>query len=427
MASSKFKGSHMVVSSLRKENACLKKTLAEMSRQHTELYKLVERLVSLETLRLENSQHLAAEDEKAVSPPEQLSKKGENQMDNLFMRQISDYVRETEEIKNKLVTITARCQDLENKVAGKKDSKSDEQDSKSSVKELQNDLRDALEKNKQWLEYDQQREAYVRGIMARMLWLEKQLNEANQARSQQHNEDHSDEKEAMHQMQEYYERLLKKATDELQVLREEVDITRHNLIITQNWYNERELEVEELKQQLQTEKASRESALEDHRCSVDVVEQLRDETKDLQCKLDEERRRSAKFELQGDLFQRFMLKRQLADKEKIADLERQITISSQDLEDEMQNCSYLKKQMFRVLKMLQKTEDHVTKQAKTDQGDHDSSEETQPPSQLSRDSLTSTTCSSLLNESFLECPSCHAMYPATHYRELMNHLEFCLD
>lgn len=51
---------------------------------------------------------------------------------------------------------------------------------------------EALEKNKQWLEYDQQREAYVRAILARMLWLEKQLNEANQDRSQQHNEDHSD-------------------------------------------------------------------------------------------------------------------------------------------------------------------------------------------------------------------------------------------
>lgn len=51
---------------------------------------------------------------------------------------------------------------------------------------------EALEKNKQWLEYDQQREAYVRAILARMSWLEKQLDEANQSRSQQHNVDHSD-------------------------------------------------------------------------------------------------------------------------------------------------------------------------------------------------------------------------------------------
>uniref|UniRef100_A0A3P9HN47 TSG101 and ALIX binding domain-containing protein n=1 Tax=Oryzias latipes TaxID=8090 RepID=A0A3P9HN47_ORYLA len=50
---------------------------------------------------------------------------------------------------------------------------------------------EALEKNKQWLNYDQQREAYVKAILAKMLWLEKHLNEANQARLLQHNEEHS--------------------------------------------------------------------------------------------------------------------------------------------------------------------------------------------------------------------------------------------
>lgn len=46
-----------------------------------------------------------------------------------------------------------------------------------------------IKKNKHWLEYDQEREAYVRAILARMLGLEMQLNETNQ---QPHNEDHSD-------------------------------------------------------------------------------------------------------------------------------------------------------------------------------------------------------------------------------------------
>lgn len=50
----------------------------------------------------------------------------------------------------------------------------------------------ALEKNNQWLEYDQQREAYVRAILDRMLWLEKQQKDANPALSQQHNQEHSD-------------------------------------------------------------------------------------------------------------------------------------------------------------------------------------------------------------------------------------------
>ncbi|XP_045926886.1 centrosomal protein of 55 kDa-like isoform X5 [Micropterus dolomieu] len=357
----------IVVSSLRKENAYLKKTLVELSRQHSEHYKLVERFLSHQTVRLESCQQVTSKDEKRALPSEQLSEK-----DGALMHV-------------------------------------------------------ALEKNKQWLEYDQQREAYVRAIMARMLWLEKQLNEASQARSQQHNEDHSDEKEQLKRMQEHYERLLQKAKDELEVLREQVDVTQQNLIITQKWCDERESEVEELKQQLQTEKMSRKSAPEDHRCSEDEEQWLRDETKDLQCRLDEEKRRSANFELQSSVFQKFMLNRHHADQKKIADLERQIKISSHDLEDERQDCSYLKKQMVRVLKMLQKTKDHTTKQSKRDQRDQSTGEAAHPPYLPSRDSFTYSPHSSLVNESFLECPSCRAEYPASHYRELMNHLEICLD
>ena len=49
----------------------------------------------------------------------------------------------------------------------------------------------ALEKNQQWLAYDQQREHYVKGVLERLSCLEQQLNHANQALSQQHNEAHS--------------------------------------------------------------------------------------------------------------------------------------------------------------------------------------------------------------------------------------------
>lgn len=37
-------------------------------------------------------------------------------------------------------------------------------------------------------------------------------------------------------MQEHFERLLQKAKDELEVLRERVEVTHQNLMITQNWY-----------------------------------------------------------------------------------------------------------------------------------------------------------------------------------------------
>lgn len=352
----------MVVSSLKKQNACLKKTLAELSQQHSQHNNLLERFLLLQIERHGNCPQ-AANKEKAALPSEQTEC---NLMDraSTLVDQASTSNRD--------------------------------------VTELQNQLRDALEKNKQWLDYDQQREACVRAILARVLWLEKQLNEANQALSQQHNEDHSDEKERTNQMQEHYEKLLQKAKDEQEVLREQLDMTNDNLIIAQIWCDEREKEMEELKQQLRTERMSRESTQENDHCSEDEEQQLTVETKDFQGRLNEEKRRSANFELQ-------------------------IKISSQDLQDERQDCSYLKKQMVRLLKTLQKKKGPVKKQSKRDQQDHSSCEVMQPPSQLSRGNLASSPLSSSLNESFLECPSCHAEYPTSHYRELMNHLETCLD
>ncbi|XP_051271426.1 centrosomal protein of 55 kDa-like isoform X2 [Dicentrarchus labrax] len=397
MASSKNKGFlwkkpnselRMIVSSLKKENAYLKKTLVELSRQHSEHNKLVERFLSLETVRLESCQQLTGKDEEIALPPEQLSKK-----------------------EGKLMDV---------------DSTSDKLASTDNVVQLQNHLCEALEKNKQWLEYDQQREAYVRAILARMLWLEKQLNEANQARSQQHNEDHSHEKERISQMQEHYEGLLQKAKDELEVLRKDVVMTQQNLIISQNWCEDSERDVKELKLQLKAERRSRKSSPEES-CSEDDEKIHRYETEELLHKLDEEKRRSANAELQANICQKFMFNKHHADQEKIADLERQIRISSQDLEDERQDCSYLKERMVRVLKMLRKTKRHVIKKSKGDQQSHSSFEMARPPSLPSRDILISSPHSSLLNESFLECPSCQAEYPVSHYRELLNHLEICVD
>ncbi|XP_039477590.1 centrosomal protein of 55 kDa-like isoform X6 [Oreochromis aureus] len=369
MAASKYKRSlkkklnselAMVVSSLRKENAYLKRTLAELTHQQSQHNKLVERFLSLEAIRLECTREFRTKHEKTASPSEQLCKKEKRPVD--AVSSISRYSREIEEIEEKLEVISTRCQYVENKVTGKQDSTADEQVSTSNeaVAEVQIHLRDALEKNKQWLEYDQQREAYVRAILARMLWLEKQLNEANQARSQQHNEDHSDEKEKISQMQEHYERLLQKAKDELEVLRERVEVTHQNLMITQNWYKEREREVEELEQQLQAERLSR-STQEVQNCPEHEEQQQRDESEVLQGVLDDERRRSENAELQRE---------------------------------------------------------------EPDQ----SSGETNPPlSQFSRPSLTSLPHSNLMNESFLECPVCQAEYPVSHHRELMNHLEICLN
>ncbi|XP_035027685.1 centrosomal protein of 55 kDa [Hippoglossus stenolepis] len=373
MAASKCKGFvrkkrssefDMVVSSLRKENAYLKKSLAELSRQHWDHYRLVERLLNLDTVKLDK--------DKKTALPSELNKRGENVTDADF--------------------------------------KSDEEASSTRVTELQNQLRDALERNKQWLDYDQHRDAYVSAIMGRMSWQEKQLNEANLSCSKKHNEDHSDEKKRIVQMQEYYERLLQKAKDELEVLREQVNITQQNLTTTMNWCKEREMELEELKQQLQNTDLSGKSSPEVDHHSEDEVEELADKNKDLEDSLYEEKRRATNSELQVNLLQKFVLNSHSADQEKIADLERQIQISTQDLEDERQDCSHLKKQMVRVLKLLKKTERQETKKT-----------------ELCSDYVTSSTSRLSLNESLLECPCCELEYPVSQYRELMKHLEACSE
>lgn len=417
----------MVISSLRKDNAYLKKALAELSHQHSEHNKLVERFLSLETMRLETYQLLAAKDKKISMPSEQQSKKEENLMDICMRmkRSISSYAQETEEIRNQIVNLSTRCQYLKDKVAGKKDSISEELVSADDLSKLRNHLSDALEKNKQWLEYDQQREAYVRSILARMLWLERQLNEANQARSQRHNEDHSDDKEQIRQMQEQYEGLLQEAKDELEVLGEHVHLTQQSLITAQKQCEEKESEVEELRQQLEAERRSGESEPEDHHCP-DSEACLSDENEDLQSSLDAERRRSSNFELQDNLSHTLLLNRYHADQERIADLERQLKICSQDLEDVRQDCSYLKKHLVRVLKMLPKAKDRVTTHPQANLQDCSSCEVAHPSSVPPRDRRTSSRHSSSVNESFLECPVCQAQYPVCHYRELMSHLEGCI-
>lgn len=43
----------------------------------------------------------------------------------------------------------------------------------------------ALEKNQQWLSYDQQREAYVQSVVARSVELEQQLAQAKQQQTKQ--------------------------------------------------------------------------------------------------------------------------------------------------------------------------------------------------------------------------------------------------
>ncbi|XP_034537621.1 centrosomal protein of 55 kDa-like isoform X4 [Notolabrus celidotus] len=367
----------VVVRSLSTENDYLKKMLVESNHHYSALNKLVERFLTLETLRLEGSHQLKSKDKKIAVLSEQLSEADDNQVEGVSKRMrriISSYSSETEELKNKL------------------GSAPDEQALADDIRQLRYNLKDALKKNKQWLEYDQQSEAYVRAILARELWLEKQLNAASRACLQQHNEHHSDDEVQISLMQEHYESLLQEAKDNLEVLGYKFGETSQKLIQTQNSYREMEEKVEELRQQLQTLKISREGSTDDHSRSESGEEQQRCETEDLRRSLHEEKCKSAY-------------------------LERKVKISHQDLEDERQDCLYLRKQVVKLLKMVR----NLTKPHKRGQQDRN------PYEVATRDSLQSSPNSSLQDESSLECPVCESPYPVHQYRDWIKHLEACHD
>ncbi|XP_061694010.1 centrosomal protein of 55 kDa-like isoform X2 [Syngnathoides biaculeatus] len=284
----------------------------------------------------------------------------------------------------------------------------------SDVAVLQKNLKDALAKNHHWLAYDQQREAYVRTVVDRMLWLDKQLDQAVRAQLTHHNQEHSEEEEVSH-MKEHFESLLVIGRDNLLMVKQQLDVTLHDLENAKTRYEEKENEATELKRQLQ-------------RCAEEKEEMMA-EMKALRWKLDEEKRRSANTEVQSSLFKEFMVKRHNASQDKIADLERKVHSSFQDLEDEMKNCSYLKNQLVRVLNLLRRSDDRLAFYEKKKQHGEESKmeeEEDEPIYEEMRPRWTSSPNDSILDRSSLECPRCQIQCPIGQYRQMMDHLEVCL-
>uniref|UniRef100_A0A673BB88 TSG101 and ALIX binding domain-containing protein n=1 Tax=Sphaeramia orbicularis TaxID=375764 RepID=A0A673BB88_9TELE len=245
--------------------------------------------------------------------------------------------------------------------------------------ELQKKLDDALEKNKQWLDYDQQREAYVRAILARMLWLEKQLKEANWACSQQHNANHSDgELQGQWAVgKDYWEYdMIRWVTNKL--------VCR---------CKEKQNKVEEVEQQLQIELNSRKP----DQFSDNEEQWLKGEAKDLQGRLNKEKRRSAALELQVCTVHH---NRRFVDVMPMGSHEIKSNSPSQT--------SLLQRFM---VNHHEKTQENIGVLERTPW----------------RNILPPSPHSNLLDDSVLECPGCRSVYPASQYKDLLDHIDWCLD
>ncbi|XP_069812335.1 centrosomal protein of 55 kDa-like isoform X2 [Dendropsophus ebraccatus] len=276
-------------------------------------------------------------------------------------------------------------------------------ENKNSVHILEAQLKDALEKNGQWLVYDRQREAYVHGLIARIADLEQQV--ANAKQTQQAKESNSDGNK-QDDKQKYYDRLLLTAKKDLEGERQISAQLNSELSAMRMKYEEKKKELENVSATLGSLRESERGQREDERRRFkEKMQRLKDEL-DLYCEKYEE------------------------EKKKNWDLSNQIQRCTSDLENGKIDQQNVQLQLNKVLKELRKTREQITKlepgkrdiyfvesscNFASDFNDKLSLREEQPsPKQKN-----------LLDESFLECPRCRVVYPTSQHRELLAHIDFC--
>ncbi|XP_055751755.1 centrosomal protein of 55 kDa-like isoform X2 [Salvelinus fontinalis] len=431
--SSSSKQADMEIDRLRKENNHLKKMMDEISKRTARPPDL-DKSKLLETLRERNTQQLLAKDKEVETLRQQLSSSGgevvaslQSQLDQgrreaehreKLFQSLSE---ETGNLKNKLVAVSARCQELEEQFP-------DFQNGRVPTGEVaivQDHLRDALEKNQQWMVYDQQREAYVKAVLARTLELEQQLNQANQALQQQHKEgDSAAPEKSSPQLQEYYDKLLLHA-------KRDVEAQKEAAARVQGRYEERCREVAEAREQLQAERlSSRHTVSEERKCLADRANRMRSERDSMDARLEKERKRSAELLMQVNLLQKSLLN-QNEEQRRVSVLEQQIQLSAKDFENEKLDRQSLQHQLHKVLKELRKARDQITRLESSHQQRESRFSEPSSYNKLEFDRLSiedpipTSPSKNLLDESFLECPKCRAPYTTSQHRELLAHLDYC--
>ncbi|XP_056286288.1 centrosomal protein of 55 kDa [Pseudoliparis swirei] len=474
---------------VRKENVHLRRKIDELAKRHmkppdSDKTKLLERILSLETLRERNNQQLLIREQELETMRQQLSARGgevvvslqaqlqqrrkEAEQRDVLFQSLS---QETGSLKNQLATFSARCQSLETQAVNGPVPPAD-------LALVQDQLRDALEKNQQWLMYDQQREAYVQSVLGRTQELEQQLArlearlEARQeAPSAVPADSASPENED--QLKTHYDQLLLGVQRDLEKKKEQVTRSQQELNVQREQtlkaqaelrsqeeqvaglreevsalqrryedkcsdmssflrkYDEKSNESEDVKKQLQQERlGSRHAVCEERKVSSERSDRMRMDLENMDVRLEEERKRSAELLLQVNMLQKSLLS-QNEEQRRVTALEKQIQLSAKDFEDEKLDRQSMQHQLHKVLKELRKARDQI---ARLESAKQPNARFSEPNSynnfeRLAIDDSPGPTSPSnvpdLLDESFLECPRCRTPYPTSRHRELLAHIDYC--
>ncbi|XP_008268436.1 centrosomal protein of 55 kDa isoform X2 [Oryctolagus cuniculus] len=404
-------------------------------------HRLLEKIRGLEAEREKNAYHLTEKDKEIQRLRDQLKsrysttalleqleeKTKEGERREQLLKSLSE---ETDVLKKQLSATTARLAELESKASTLRLSQtmaaSCFNSSMSNIHEMEIQLQDALEKNQQWLVYDQQREVYVKGLLAKIFELEKKTETAAHSLPQQTKKTES-EGYLQEEKQKYYNHLLANARKDLEVERQTITQLSLELSEFRRKYEETQKEVQELNQLLCTQRKADVQHLEDDRHKTEKIQRLKEENDIAREKLEEEKKRSEELLSQVQFLYTSLLKQQ-EEQTRVALLEQQMQACTLDFENEKLDRQNMQHQLHVILKELRKARNQITQLESLQLHEIAFTEplvafQGETENRVKVASPKSPTAA--LNESLVECPKCNVQYPATEHRDLLVHVEYC--
>ncbi|NWY00300.1 CEP55 protein, partial [Nothoprocta ornata] len=432
----------------RRDSAALRRGAEELAEGKSnttdpERERLLEKILSLETEKEKNNRILGQKDKEIQNLKDKLKSKSKSSEVSSLLSQLEEKTKEAEKreqllnslseemdrLKCNLAAVTAKCSELENRAGTFQPSQEAVMDSTGSptdLNEVENQLKDALEKNQQWLLYDQQREAYVRGLLGRIF----ELEQKSEVIYHQHATETTHEG-PLQEKQKYYDQLLLSAKSDLETERRTITLLKSELNELKKKYEETQREIISLNALLQSQQVVEMKTLEnENKIKGDKLQRLKEENEIIKEQLREEKKKSDGLLSQVQLLHKSLLKQQ-EEHTRIALLEQQIQICTTDFENEKLDRQNLQHQLNKVLKELRKAREQITRlePVKLQESGHMEPQEGLQAAFEEKvtvyDTSPSLKRSNLLDESFLECPRCKMQYPTSQHRELLAHIDFC--
>ncbi|KAM5237272.1 centrosomal protein of 55 kDa [Ctenodactylus gundi] len=430
----KFKGDISVFKTSVDEITSGKGKLTERDR-----HKLLEKIRVLEAEREKNAYHLMEKDKEIgrlrqqgktrystaalLEQLEEKTKEGER-MEQL----LKSSSEETDSLKKQLSATRAQLSEFERSISALHLTQTvAASSSMNNVQELELQLKDALEKNQQWLVYDQQREAFVKGLLAKIFELEKKTEAAAPSLPQQTEQAESGGN-LQEEKQKYYDHLLANAKKDLEIERQTTAQLNLELSEFRRKYEETQKEVQDLNQLLCSQRKADTQRLEEDRQQTERMQRLKEENEIARHKLEDERKQSEELASQVQFLYTTLLKQQ-EEQTRVALLEQQMQACTLDFENEKLDRQNMQHQLHTILKELRKARNQITQLESLRQLHELPFTEPvgtfQGESENKANAASPKTPTSALNESLVECPKCNAQYPATAHRDLLVHVEYC--